>query len=177
MDFNKELMKAVNTFPKYCRVKGRVLLELMIAHNVPWDDKGQIFDENKRPIANSHILDLIRFAVDNRSKGQPPIGWEQMKRIAVENNIPRQYLVNIDVIENISTPSIKYPSPQSETTPSYFHSEAKIQERTPSYFHKEIPKTPIHSESKIQEHTPSDFHNEIPKMRGIQPGRLLIPTK
>jgi hypothetical protein len=118
----QSIILAINTFPKYCRAKGRVLLELLTAHKpLPWNDKGQILDDNNQPIVNSHILDLIRYTADARIKVGPPVGWIQMKKILQELNIPNQYTRKIDeekiVPEALPLPPSPPPSPPPLPTP------------------------------------------------------------
>jgi len=134
-EYTEKLKMAISSFPKYCRAKARGLLDLMIAHNVHWDERGQIPDENNQTIEGSHILDLIRFAVDNRAKLRPPTGWIQMKKILRAANIPKQYIGNIGDGEAASGVSAEA---RSNKSAEQAHHLSKT-DRIPSYIPNEAP--------------------------------------
>lgn len=101
--------------PKQWRNKASTLLAYVRKNpHIKWSDKNEmIIDGNK--IVNSNIIDLINDLSRNR-KSQPAVGADILMKKLLEDNIPRESIVNKSIL-SLGTPDI-YVSPKPDESPN-----------------------------------------------------------
>ncbi len=97
--------------PKRAQNKANSLLHLLQPH-LKWTKRGEIVIHD-RPIANSHIADLVKYTVMRHIHKRLPTGGTEYIAILASINTPRSLIVNEQVIELLTQPT---------PTPSAWHS-------------------------------------------------------
>ena len=103
----KERMKRniATSTPKPFRGRANQLYSVIEPY-INFNDRGEILDDSHRPIVESHIEDLIQYAVRNNRRNIHPRGWsyflEQLRHI----NVPKVTL-NRETIKELNRSDIK----------------------------------------------------------------------
>ncbi len=82
----------VAVMPKNARNRARALLEVIEKH-ILWNDRGEII-YNGKPIARSHIADLVKQTVVKHFTKKKIIGGREYFDMLSEINVPRSLILN-----------------------------------------------------------------------------------
>lgn len=86
--------KLLLNVPKNKKATVRAMVEFIKENKViETNKKGEIVVDRK-PIRNSHILDLIHYLSRDKTKNIPPVGLSQFARALKMSNIPSEYIGN-----------------------------------------------------------------------------------
>lgn len=94
----------MNTVPKKWHKQAALLLHYTRRNKkMAWSDKGElIFQGNK--ITGSNIVDLVSDLSRDRRKSKPPFGAEVFLRNLIEDNVPREIIVNKNRLHLLNEP-------------------------------------------------------------------------
>lgn len=97
--------------PKQYRGRANALYSAIHSH-IKLSNKGELIDLNNDIIPNSHISDLIQYAVRDKRRNFQPIGWSEFVQQLHDMNSPMSPLntETIKEINNLKLPTIKAPS-------------------------------------------------------------------
>lgn len=78
--------------PRAYRMRAERLFDFIDPH-VKFNERGEIIEENGDVIRNSHIDDLLQYAVrDVRRKLGAPQGWEYFQKVLSNHNVPHNII-------------------------------------------------------------------------------------
>ena len=119
----KEKMRQgiVLSTPKPYQSRAKTLFQ-NLESRVKFNDRGEIFDESGSVIPNSHLDELIQYAVrDRRRKDIVPVAWQEFMSLLRKHNIPK-HVLNRNTIMEMEKPAVKFEPPSSSSTPSSMYS-------------------------------------------------------
>lgn len=98
--------------PKPYRSRASALFEGLQSF-LKFNERGEIFDELGTVVSDSHIEDLIQYAVRDRRRDIVPKGWNQFTTILRKHNVPRYTLnrLTLDEIDGKTSTSSTMKSP------------------------------------------------------------------
>ena len=100
----KEKMRShiVSNSPKPYRNRARALYQ-SVESFLKFNDRGEIYDDEGKLVPDSHLEDLIQYAVRDRRRDIVPAGWGQFTNLLRKHNVPRSSLnrLTLDEIEGI----------------------------------------------------------------------------
>ena len=126
----KEKMRKLiaSNSPKPYRTRANALYQGLEPF-LKFNERGEIFDEAGKLISDSHVEDLIQYAVRDRRRDIIPTGWPQFTSILRKHNVPR-YTLNRLTLDEIDG---KAPSSASvKTTPFVFTGKTPMSRREDS---------------------------------------------
>ena len=111
--------------PKQYRGRANALYSAIQSH-IKLSDKGELIDMDDHIIPNSHISDLIQYAVRDKRRKFQPIGWSEFVQQLHDMNAPKSPLnaETIEEIKQLKFPSIKTHSPR--TKPSFKQARGRL---------------------------------------------------
>ena len=88
--------------PKPYRHRARALYE-GLENFIKFNARGEVLDEDNNAVPNSHIQDLIQYAVRDRRRDVKPVGWSQFVSLLKKHNIPKHMLnrFTLDEVEGV----------------------------------------------------------------------------
>ena len=114
MKILKEKMRnviAANS-PKPYRTRANALYQGLEPF-LKFNERGEIFDDKGNLISDSHIEDLIQYAVRDRRRDIIPKGWQQFTTILRKHNVPRYTLnrLTLDEMDGVASASTAAKTP------------------------------------------------------------------
>ena len=95
--------RIIESLPISHRNAGTLLLSFFKDNNILYDDEHRIIIDGK-PVADSHVQDLVHDMLRYRRAVSPPPGFEELAHALADLNISREYVKNLaryDYIANI----------------------------------------------------------------------------
>lgn len=114
---------------------------------VKFNERGELHDEDDKPIANSRAEDLIQHAVRDRRRQFTPVAWDKFVNVLKKQNIPKSSLnrftieemendkSNVDNLRTINIKQEKSPEKKSKPTPRKFPSKIPMLKSRPKRKH------------------------------------------
>ena len=113
MKMLKEKMRNViaSNSPKPYRQRASALFDGLESF-MRFNERGEIFDDANKVVPNSHVQDLIQYAVRDRRRNVVPAGWNEFKAQLKIHNVPRHMLnrFTLDELEGKKTSDAAAPS-------------------------------------------------------------------
>ena len=101
--------------PKPYRNRGLSLFRSLEPH-VQFNERGEIYGDDKQPIPHSRVEDLIQHAVRDRRRFFTPIAWDYFSKLLKKHNIPRS-LLNRATLEELEKPPTTKKRPRPSAIP------------------------------------------------------------
>ena len=118
--------------PTPYRGRAKALFE-GVSSFLKFNQRGEIYDDENQVVPDSHVEDLIQYAVrDRRRRDIKPAGWPQFTTLLRKHNVPR-YTLNrytLDEIEGIPQPTF---SKTAKATPLIRRMEGAVTKRQRRY--------------------------------------------
>ena len=104
----KENMKQniATSTPKHFRGRANQLYAAVEPH-LDFNERGEILDDSHHPISQSHIEDLIQYAVRDHRRNIPPQGWSYFLNKMKSINVPKMAL-NRETIKELTSDEMKH---------------------------------------------------------------------
>ena len=119
-------MIAANS-PKPYRTRANALYQGLEPF-LKFNERGEIFDDEGKLVADSHIEDLIQYAVRDRRRDIVPKGWQSFTSILRKHNVPRYTLNRLTLDEIDGMP----PASAAAKTPFIFSGKTPASRREDS---------------------------------------------
>ena len=122
-----------------------------------FNDRGEILDDDGKVVSNSHIEDLIQYAVRDRRRNIVPVGWEQFTTLLKKHNVPRHTLnrLTLDEIDGKGK-SFEFAGKDKGKTPFIFGSTPASRLSDDGKTVKQSDRWPITARSRKRQNSASD---------------------